>query len=53
MVIPGLIYIFELHHIWKALFSWAYYPGAITATAFPVIAFLFWKELPKEFATKK
>ena len=45
MILPGLIYIFELHHIWKALGSWSYYPGVITAIAFPVIGFLFWKEL--------
>ncbi|MDP3784650.1 MAG: HXXEE domain-containing protein [bacterium] len=47
MVIPGLIYIFELHHIWKALMSGGYYPGVITAIAFPIIGFLFWKELLK------
>ncbi len=45
MIFPGLIYIFELHHIWKALESWSYYPGAITAIAFLIIGFLFWKEL--------
>ena len=49
MVLPGIIYIFELHHIWKALESWSYYPGVITAIAFPIIGFLFWKELLKNF----
>ena len=49
MLLPGIIYIFELHHIWKAFESWSYYPGAITAIAFPIIGFLFWKELIKNF----
>ena|SRR3989344_4647807 len=49
MILPGVIYIFEIHHIWKALESWSYYPGVITAIAFPVIGFLFWKELLKNW----
>ena len=49
MVIPGLIYIYELHHFWKAFEVWSYYPGLITAIAFPIIGFLFWKELLKNF----
>lgn len=48
-IIPGLAYIFELHHIWKALMLGGYYPGVITAIAFPIIGFLFWKELLKNF----
>jgi len=51
MIIPGLIYIFELHHLWKALISWGYYPGLITALFFPIIAFLFWKELSRRYKT--
>lgn len=47
MIIPGLVYVFELHHIWKAVQMWDYYPGLITALAFPVFAFVFWKELLK------
>lgn len=49
MIIPGLIYILELHHFLEALVSAGYYPGAITAIAFPIIGFLFWKELLKNF----
>ena len=49
MIIPGLIYIFELHHLWKAVMSWGYYPGSVTAIAFPIIGFLFWKELLKHY----
>lgn len=40
----GVIYIFELHHPIKALLAGGYYPGLITSLAFPIIAFLFWKE---------
>ena len=49
MAIPGLVYIFELHHFWEALIHGGYYPGVITAIAFPIIGFLFWKELLKNF----
>jgi hypothetical protein len=45
MIIPGLIYIFETHHIIKAIIVSGYYPGLITTFAFPVIAYFFWKEL--------
>ena len=53
MILPGIIYFFELHHIWKTLESWSYYPGAITAIAFPIIGFLFWRELLKEFSRQR
>lgn len=49
MILPGFIYIGELHHIWKALWSWNYYPGAITALVFPVIAVFYWKELVRNY----
>ena len=49
MIIPGLVYIYELHHFWKAFETWGYYPGLITAIAFPVIGFFFWKELIKNY----
>ncbi len=49
MVIPGLVYIYELHHFWQALAVGGYYPGLITALAFPAIAFFFWKELVASF----
>lgn len=45
----GLIYIYELHHIIKAIQVGGYYPGLISALGFPVIAFLYWKELIKQF----
>lgn len=52
MLLPGIIYIFELQHIWKALESWSYYPGVITAIAFPFITFFFWRELLKQLTAK-
>ena len=47
MTVLGAVYILELHHIWKAVVSWSYYPGLITALAFPVVGFFFWRELIK------
>ena len=49
MVVLGLVYILELHSIWKAVISWSYYPGLITALAFPVIGYFFWDELIKSW----
>lgn len=48
MVIPGLVYIFELHHLLKALISLSYYPGVITGALFPFIGFFYWKQLVKD-----
>lgn len=45
MIIPGLIFIYELHHIYEAFMIGSYYPGLVTSIAFPVIGFLFWKEI--------
>ncbi len=45
MVIPGLIFVYELHHIYKAITVGGYYPGLITGLLFPIVGYLFWKEL--------
>ncbi len=47
MVVFGLVYVLELQHIWKAVTSWNYYPGLITAFLFPIVGYFFWKELIK------
>ncbi|KKW22594.1 MAG: hypothetical protein A2W52_02485 [Candidatus Taylorbacteria bacterium RIFCSPHIGHO2_02_49_25] len=47
IAVLGVVYILELQHIWKAVVSWSYHPGLITALAFPVIGFFFWRELIK------
>ena len=53
MIIPGLIYIYEFHHFRKALIAWDYYPGVITAILFPLIGFLYRKELLKIYSQSK
>ncbi len=42
--IIGLVYVYELHHVIKAISVGGYYPGLYTSLAFPVIGFLFWRE---------
>ena len=49
MVIPGFIYVFELHHIYKALQVGGYYPGLVTSLVFPVIAIFFWREFIRNY----
>lgn len=43
----GLVYVYELHHIIKAISAGGYYPGLYTSLAFPVFAILFWQEWRK------
>lgn len=45
LALLGVVYIFELHHIVKAVAALSYYPGFITALGFPVLAYFYWKEL--------
>lgn len=49
MAVPGLILVYELYHLYKALMIGGYYPGLITAFLFPIVAFFFWKELIKNY----
>lgn len=49
MTIPGVIFIYELHHFYKALDVGGYYPGLVTALLFPVIGYFYWKELIDNF----
>ena len=48
-VVIGLVYIFELQHLLHAFLDKAYFPGMVTALAFPLIAFLYWKVLIKKY----
>ena len=41
----GVIYLFELHHVIKAVLAFSYYPGLITSLGFPILAYFYWKEL--------
>lgn len=49
----GLLFFFELHHFVKAISVGGYYPGLITALFFPILGFLYWKELLKEWSKRK
>jgi hypothetical protein len=51
LAVIGIVYIFELHHPIKALLAGGYYPGLVTSLAFPVLAFLFWREWLRIFQT--
>ncbi len=44
MLIPGLIMVYELHHLYKAIEVGGYYPGLLTALLFPVTGYFYWKE---------
>ncbi len=44
LAIVGLVYIYELHHLYKAVVIGGYYPGLYTSLVFPVMTFFFWKE---------
>ena len=45
MFVPGLIFIYELHHLYKAIDVGGYYPGLVTAIPLYIVGFFFWKEL--------
>lgn len=47
----GLLFIFELIHIYDAIRVGGYYPGLITSLAFPIISIFLWKELLKNYKT--
>lgn len=49
LFLPGIIFIVELHHVWKALETWNYYPGVITAIPLTILGFFFWRELLKNW----
>ena len=44
LIIPGIVYILEAHHLIEAIIRWTYYPGSLTAIFFPILAFFFWRE---------
>ena len=47
MFIPGMVFVYELYHLYKAVMVGGYYPGLITALLFPVIGDFYWRELLK------
>lgn len=48
-IMLGLLSLFEFIHFYDAIRTGGYYPGLISAFAFPIIAFYLWKELLKNF----
>ncbi len=53
LAVVGLVYIFELHHIIKAVMLSGYYPGLITSLGFPIIAYFFWREWFRALKSQK
>ena len=51
--VAGVVYLFELHHIVKAILAGGYYPGLITALLFPPLAYFFWKEWVRNYQLLK
>ena len=47
LYVLGLVFIYELHHLYKAIDIGSYYPGLVTAMPLYIIGFFFWKELLK------
>ena len=45
MFIPAIVFVYELHHLYKALEVGGYYPGIATAITLYVAGYFFWKEL--------
>ncbi len=45
MLLLGIIYVLELHHIVKAIVILDYYPGVVTSSMFLIIGIYYWKEI--------
>ncbi|MBY0539200.1 HXXEE domain-containing protein [Patescibacteria group bacterium] len=52
MLIPGIIFVYELHHAYKAIAMGGYYPGLVTAIPLYILGFFFWKEWLKLMKSK-
>ena len=44
MMLPGLLAMYELHHIYKAFEVSGYYPGLYSGMIFPFLGYFYWKE---------
>ena len=53
MIIPAIIFVFEVHHIILAIGIGGYYPGLITAIFLPIVGIFFWRELMKNWKVNK
>lgn len=45
MIVVGIVFLYELHHLYKAVEVGGYYPGLITVLPLYIVGFFFWKEL--------
>lgn len=45
LVVWGLTFLLEWHHLWRTLQSEAYYSGLITGVLYGCFGFIYWKEL--------
>lgn len=52
MFVLGLVFLFEIHHLVKAIYWQRYYPGVITEIPFLIVGYFFWKELIKNLRSK-
>ena len=48
----SIVFVFELHHVIKAIIASQYYPGMITAFFYPILGIFFYKELLKNWKLK-
>ena len=44
----GLVFVYELHHVYKMYITGSYYPGVVTAIPLLLLGFFFWKELLRQ-----
>jgi hypothetical protein len=49
-ILPGILYLFELHHFLDLYQHRNYTPGMATALAFPLLAFFFWRQWVRDVA---
>jgi hypothetical protein len=49
-ILPGILYLFELHHFLDLYQHRRYTPGLVTSAAFPFLAFLFWRQWMRDVA---
>jgi len=49
LVLFGVVFVFEIHHLIKAVLAQSYYPGMVTAVFYPIVGIFFYKELVREW----
>ena len=49
LIFLGLLFVYDLQHIYDAFVTGGYYPGLATSLAFPFLAYFFWREWLKVY----